>query len=98
MNKNNGNIFIQDGRYINVIRPDYVPKAPIYTEEERDTILRLIKHNFFPHHSAVGKGHCSRKHWNLEKYRGRYGIGFKIITAYPYSSNFNTITYFIKMV
>lgn len=97
-NSNNGNIFIQDGRYINVLHPEYVAKAPIYTEEQRDQIKRLIKHNFLPHHSAVGIGKCTRKHWNTEKYRGKYGSGFKLITAYPFSSRFNTITYFLKIV
>lgn len=33
---------------------------------------------------------------NVEKYQGKYGVGFKMITTSPYSSNFNHITYFVK--
>lgn len=33
---------------------------------------------------------------NVEKYQGKYGVGFKMITTSPYSSNFNHLTYFIK--
>ena len=98
MKQNNGNIFIQDGQYINVLHPEFTHQAPIYTEEQRETVKRLIRHNFLPHHSAVGRKKCSRKHWQQEKYRGKYGTGFTITTAYPYSSNFNTITYFLKIV
>ena len=94
--KNNGNIFNQDGRYINVLRPTNVAAAGIYSEAQRQQIRLLIHHNFFPHHTAVGKGRCTKRHWNLEKYRGKHGIGFKMITTSPYSSNFNHLTYFIK--
>ena len=94
--KNDGNIFNQDGRYINVLRPTDVVAAGIYSEAQRQQIQLLIHHNFFPHHTAVGKGRCTKKHWNLEKYRGKYGVGFKMITTSPYSSNFNHLTYFIK--
>lgn len=90
------NIFLQDGKFINVLRPSSVAKAAIYNEEERKAILRMIRHKFYPHHTSVGEGHVTRKHWNVEKYRGRFGTGFKLITTSPYSSNFNHITYFIK--
>ena len=94
--KNNGNIFNQDGRYINVLRPTDVAAAGIYSEAQRQQIQLLIHHNFLPHHTAVGKGRCTKKHWNLEKYRGKHGVGFKMITTRPYSYNFNHLTYFIK--
>ena len=54
--KNNGNIFNQDGRYINVLRPTDVAAAGIYSEAQRQQIQLLIHHNFLPHHTAVGKG------------------------------------------
>lgn len=96
--KNNGNIFNQDGRYINVLRPTNVAAAGIYSEAQRQQIRLLIHHNFFPHHTAVGKGRCTKKHWNLEKYRGKYGVGFKMITTSSISSNFNHLTYFLKII
>ena len=92
------NIFIQDGIFINVLRPSHIVRAGIFSEDERKQINLLIRHNFFPHHTAVGRGRCTRKHWNLEKYRGRYGVGFKLITTSPISSNFNHITYFLKLL
>ena len=96
--KNNGNIFNQDGRYINVLRPTDVAAAGIYSEAQRQQIRLLILHNSVPHHTAVGKGRCTKKHWNLEKYRGKYGVGFKMITTSSISSNFNHLTYFLKMI
>lgn len=87
---------MQEGRYINVLRPSNVAQAAIYSEEERKVIKLLIHHKFYPHHTSVGEGHVTRKHWNMEKYRGRFGTGFKLITTSPYSTNFNHITYFIK--
>lgn len=95
---NSNNIFIQDGKYINVLHPTNVAAAGIYNEAERQQIKLLIHHNFYPHHTAVGIGRCTRKHWNMEKYRGKLGIGFRLITTSPYSSNFNHITYFLKIV
>lgn len=91
------NIFIQDENFIKVLRPSRI-WARIFSQEQRDMIKRLIRHNFFPHHTAVGEGRCSRKHWAIEKYRGRHGVGFKLITSSPFSSNFNHITYFIQMI
>ena len=90
------NIFLQDGKFINVLHPSTVAKTAIFSEDERKAIVQMIRHNFYPHHTSVGKGHSTRKHWNLEKYRGRFGKGFKLITTSPYSSNFNHITYFLK--
>lgn len=43
---------------------------------------------------SVGKGLSGRKHWRVEKYRGKFGNGFKMITTSPYSTNFNHLTYF----
>ena len=46
--------------------------------------------------TVVGKGKCTRKHWNLEPYLGKKGEGYRMISSYPWSSNFNSITFFIK--
>ncbi len=51
-------IFVQDGRYINVLWPSPVVRAGIFCEEERQQIKLLVRHGFMPHHSAVGKGRC----------------------------------------
>ena len=91
------NIFDQSGRFINTLNPSTVVKAGIYSEDQRKQINKLIHDNYFPHHTAVGRGKSTDKHWNIEEYRGKYGEGFKLITTSPYSSNFNHITYFIKV-
>lgn len=78
--------------------------AKIYSEEQRDTIRRLIQHGYYPTHTSPGKAKCTKKRWNLEKYRGRHGIGFRMVSSYvrPYTlggyvrSNMNSITYFIR--
>ena len=90
------NIFIQDGATIKTLHPSSVCSALVYDEEQRNTIKRLMRHGFIPHHSSVGRGQSSSKHWRLSKYRGRFGSGFKMITTSPYSSNFNHLTYFLK--
>lgn len=70
--------------------------AQIFDQEQRDTINRLISHGFVPVRTVCGRGHCTRQHWNLEKFRTkRLGKGFKMITATKASHNFNSITYFI---
>lgn len=88
------NINNQDGRTIKTLDPSYVAQAFIFNREQRETIKRLIKHGFFPHHTSIGRGKATRKRWSLEKYRGRFGKGFKMISLSPYSSNFNHLTYF----
>ena len=92
------NIFIQDGATIKTLNPSSVAQAFIFSEEQRAKIEQLLRHGFFPKHTSVGKGKSTVKHWNVEKYNGRYGKGFKMITTSPYSSNFNHLTYFIKMI
>ena len=92
------NIFIQDGATIKTLYPSSVCQARIYNEEQRNMIRLLLHHNFFPHHTAVGRARCTRKRWNVEKYRGRHGKGFRLITASHLSSNFNHITYFLKLI
>ncbi len=92
------NIFIQDGATIKTLNPSSVVQAFIFSEEQRAKIEQLLRHGFFPKHTSVGKGKSTVKHWNVEKYKGRYGKGFKMITTSPYSSNFNHLTYFIKMI
>ena len=89
------NISEQRGATIRAMHPSPVAQARIYSEEQRMAILQLIRHNFLPTHTAVGKGKSTRKHWNIEKYRGKHGAGFKMITTSPYSSNFNHLTYVI---
>ena len=90
------NIFIQDGATIKTLHPSSVCQARIYSKEQRRTIKLLLHHNFYPHHSSVGRGKSTNKHWNVEKYRGKYGKGFKMITTSPYSSNLNHLTYFLS--
>ena len=92
------NIFIQDGATIKTLNPSSVAQAFIFSEEQRAKIEQLLRHGFFPKHTSVGKGKSTVKHWNVEKYNGRYGKGFKMITTSPYSSNFNHLTYFKKMI
>ena len=92
------NIFIQDGATIRTLNPSSVAQAFIFSEEQRAKIKQLLRHGFFPKRTSVGKGKSTVKHWNVEKYKGRYGKGFKMITTSPYSSNFNHLTYFIKMI
>ncbi len=87
-------IITQDRSTIQTLHYNPVCQAIIFSEEQRATIKRLISHHFIPHHSSVGIGKVSNKHWRLEKYRGRFGKGFKMITTSPYSSNFNHLTYF----
>jgi len=95
---NTGNIFDQDGKYINVLHPTYVASAAIYTEEQRKQIKQLIKEGYYPHHTAIGVGNSTNKHWNIEDYKGRYGTGKKLITTSTISKKFNHITYFIQIV
>ena len=84
----------QTGATIKTLHPSSVVQARIYSEEQREAINSLISHKFIPHHSAVGRGKTGSKHWKLEKYIGKFGKGFKMITTSPFSSNFNHITYF----
>jgi len=70
--------------------------ARIYSEEQRQTINSLIEKGYVPTETIVGKAKCTRKHWNLEAYAGKRGEGYRMISSYPLSSNFNSITFFIK--
>ena len=90
------NIFIQDGTKIKTLHPSQNVSAIIFSDEQRKMINLLLHHNFYPHHTSVGRGKSSKKHWNLEKYRGKYGKGFKMITTSPYSANFKHLTYLIS--
>ena len=72
--------------------------ARIYSEEQRAVIVNLIDQGYIPTETIVGKGKCTRKHWNLEDYKGKRGEGYRMISSYPWSSNFNSITFFIKQV
>ena len=92
------NIFNQDGATIRTLHPSSVAQAFIYSEEQREKIKELLHQNLFPHHTAVGKGLSTRKHWSVEDYNGKYGTGVKMITTSPYSSNFNHLTYFISII
>jgi hypothetical protein len=94
MNKTIKNIKNQSGATIRTLNPNLVAQAFIYCEEQRAKIVQLISHGFKPHHTSVGVGKTGNDHWRLEKYRGRFGKGYKMITTSPFSSNFNHITYF----
>ena len=84
------NINIQSGATIRTLNPNPVAQAYIYCEEQR----AKIRHGFKPHHTSVGVGKTSKDHWRIEKYRGRFGKGFKMLSTSPFSTNFNHITYF----
>lgn len=92
----NSNIFNQNGDFINTLHPKIDIKAYIYSEEQREAIQKLIKLNYYPHHTSVGRGLSGSKHWSIENYNGKMGTSYKMITTSPFSSNFNHITYFIK--
>lgn len=71
--------------------------ARIYSEEQRAVINKLITEGYVPTETIVGKGKCTRKHWCIEPYSNkRRGEGYRMISSYPWSSNFNSITFFIK--
>lgn len=70
--------------------------ARIYSEEQRDTLQGLINQGYIPTETIVGRAKCTHKHWKLEPYSGKRGEGYRMITSYPWSSNFNSITYLIK--
>ena len=92
--KTTENISNQGGATIRTLNPNPVAQAFIYCNEQRAKIVQLIRHGFLPHHTSVGVGKSGKQHWRVEKYRGRYGRGFKMITTSPYSTNFNHLTYF----
>lgn len=52
------------------------------------------RYGFLPHHTSVGVGKTGKDHWRVEKYRGKFGKGFKMLTTSPFSTNFNHVTYF----
>lgn len=94
MKKTTENIKNQGGAIIRTLNPNPVAQAFILSGEQRAKIVQLINHGFLPHHTSVGKGLSCRMHWRVEKYRGKFGNGFKMITTSPYSTNFNHLTYF----
>lgn len=94
MNKTMKYISNQNGMIIRTLNPNSVAKAFIYSNQQRAKIVQLITHNFLPHHTSVGVGKAGKDHWRLEKYRGKFGVGFKMITRSPFSTNFSHITYF----
>lgn len=94
MSKTTEYINNQGGATIRTLNPNTVAQAFIYCEEQRAKVVQLIHHGFMPHHTSVGVGKTGKKHWRVEKYRGKFGSGFKMITTSPYSTNFNHLTYF----
>ena len=88
------NINDQGGTTIRTLHPNPVAQAFIYSNQQRAKIVQLITHKFLPHHTSVGVGKAGKDHWRLEKYRGKFGVGFKMITRSPFSTNFNHLTYF----
>ena len=54
------NIFIQEGRTINTLHPSVNVRAIIFSDEQRQMINLLLHHNFYPHHSSVGRGRSSK--------------------------------------
>ena len=94
MNKTIKSISIQSGATIRTLYPNPVAQAFIYCQEQRAKVVQLIRHGFLPHHTSVGEGKTGKDHWRLEKYRGKFRKGFKMLTTSPFSTNFNHITYF----
>ena len=92
--KTTENISNQNGMTIKTLNPNSVAKAFIYSNQQRAKIVQLITHKFHPHHTSIGVGKAGKDHWRLEKYRGKFGVGFKMITRSPFSKNFSHITYF----
>ncbi len=88
------NINKQNGATIITMHPSKVAQAFIYDDEQRAMIVNLIEAGYKPHHTSVGVGNAGKKLWNVEKYKGRFGKGFKMITKSPFSTNFNHLTYF----
>ena len=87
MNKEIKNISNQSGATIRTLNPNPVAQAFIYCHEQRAKVVQLIRHGFLPHHTSVGVGKTGKDHWRLEKYRGRFGKGYKMITTSPLSSS-----------
>lgn len=94
---NNNDYQVQDKWYIKTIDGRTRFTARIYSPEQRAKVIELIGQGFTPTTTIVGKGLCTRKHWNVEAYSGRRGEGYRMISSYPLSSNFNSITYFIRL-
>ena len=92
--KTTENISNQNGMTIKTLNPNSVAKAFIYSNQQRAKIVQLITHKFLPLHTSIGVGKAGKDHWRLEKYRGKFGVGFKMITRSPFSTNFSHITYF----
>ena len=85
----------QDRATIKTLHPTKkAAQAYIFSQEQRDTVKRLIKHGFLPHHTSIDRGRKMAKMYSLEKYRGRFGKGFKMETFPPCSPDFNHCTYF----
>lgn len=94
MSKERDFINNQNGATIRTLHPSSVAQAFIFSNEQRAKIVQLIRHGFLPHHTSVGVGLSGKHHWRVEKYRGKFGNGFKMITTSPYSSKLNHLTYF----
>ena len=88
------NIKNQGGATIVTLHPSKTAQAIIYDNEQRATIVKLIEAGYKPLHTSVGVGKTGRKLRNVEKYQGRFGKGYKMITKSPYSTNFSHLTYF----
>lgn len=92
--KTTENINNQNGATIVTLHPSKTAQAIIYDNEQRATIVNLIEAGYKPDHTSVGVGKTGRKLWNVEKYQGRFGKGYKMITKSPYSTSLNHLTYF----
>ena len=94
MNKTIKNIKNQNGATIRTLSPNSVAQTFIYSQEQRAKVVQLIRHGFLPHHTSVGVGKTGKDYWRIEKYRGKFGKGVKMLSTSPFSTNFNHITYF----
>lgn len=71
------NINNQEGAIIRTLHSSNVAYARIYSEEQRMRIKQLIQHNFLPHHTSVGVGKSTRKHWNLRSTKANMEWGLR---------------------
>lgn len=70
--------------------------ARIYSEEQRTTLQELINQGYVPTETIIGRAKCTKRHWTLVPYSGKRGEGYRMISSYPWSTNFNSITFLIK--
>lgn len=82
------------GEYILTQSPESSVRAFISDDLQKKTIELLQSHGFSPKVSYWGKASTGGKHWMLSKYRGKHGVGFKMIISTRWT--LKHIVYFVK--